>query len=122
MKRPSFFNLTQIQMPVGAITSIAHRISGVLLALGTPVAVYLLDLSLRGQPGFDRTTELFGNPFLKLATAIYAWSLAHHVFAGIRHLLSDIDVGSRLRDARRSAWIVNIAGVAVAFIVLGVLL
>jgi len=23
--RPVFFNLTQIQMPVGAITSIAHR-------------------------------------------------------------------------------------------------
>ena len=34
--RPVFFNLTQIQMPVGAITSIADRVTGVVLALGLP--------------------------------------------------------------------------------------
>lgn len=32
-QRPGFFNLAQIQMPVGALTSITHRITGVLLAL-----------------------------------------------------------------------------------------
>ena len=34
--RPVFFNLTKIQMSVGAITSIAHRVTGVVLALGLP--------------------------------------------------------------------------------------
>jgi succinate dehydrogenase / fumarate reductase cytochrome b subunit len=47
MPRPVFFNLTQIQMPVGALTSIAHRITGLLLAVGIPYGVYLLDLSLQ---------------------------------------------------------------------------
>ena len=34
MQRPVFLNLTQIRMPVGAVTSITHRVSGLLLALG----------------------------------------------------------------------------------------
>lgn len=122
MKRARFFDLTKIQLPVGAVTSFGHRISGVLLALGTPWVLYLLDLSLRGQPGFDRAARFIGGPASRLAALIYVWALSHHAFAGIRHLLSDIDIGSRLADARRSAWIVNIAGVTVALIALGALL
>ena len=44
--RPVFFKLTQIQMPVGAITSIAHRVTGVVLALGLPFFLHVLHLSL----------------------------------------------------------------------------
>ena len=36
MRKAVFFNLTQIQMPVGAVTSITHRITGILLAIGIP--------------------------------------------------------------------------------------
>jgi succinate dehydrogenase/fumarate reductase cytochrome b subunit len=32
-RRPVFFNLLQIQLPLGALTSITHRITGVILAL-----------------------------------------------------------------------------------------
>ena len=40
-RRPVFLNLMQIQMPVGALTSIGHRISGVVPAASVPVAVHL---------------------------------------------------------------------------------
>ena len=30
-RRPVFFNLMQIQMPVGALTSITHRVTGIFL-------------------------------------------------------------------------------------------
>jgi succinate dehydrogenase/fumarate reductase cytochrome b subunit len=42
--------------------------------------------------------------------------LAHHLLGGVRHLLSDFDIGSPLRSARKSAWFVNLAGVAVALL------
>ena len=50
--RPVFLNLTQIRMPVGALTSIGHRITGMLLAAGVPVGVFLLDRSLQDEQGF----------------------------------------------------------------------
>ena len=46
--RPKYLNLLRIKMPVGAIASIGHRISGVCLFLCIPVLIYLLDLSLQG--------------------------------------------------------------------------
>ena len=50
------------------------------------------------------------------------WALAHHLLAGVRHLLSDFDVGSPLRLARRSAWFVNLGGALVATFAAGAML
>ncbi|MEO8924338.1 MAG: succinate dehydrogenase, cytochrome b556 subunit [Caldimonas sp.] len=121
LHRPVFLDLMRIQMPVGAVTSIGHRISGVVLAASVPVAAYLLGLSLRDEAGFARVTALFGQFAVKAATVLVVWALAQHVLGGVRHLLSDFDVGSPLRVARRSAWFVNLAGVAVALFAAGVL-
>ena len=49
------------------------------------------------------------------------WALTHHLLAGVRHLLSDIDVGSHLPAARASAWLVNGCAALVALLSLGVL-
>ncbi len=38
--RPVFLNLMQIQMTVGALTSIGHRLTGALLAAGVPFSLY----------------------------------------------------------------------------------
>ena len=43
------------------------------------------------------------------------------MMAGMRHLLFDFDLGSPLRVARRSAWFVNLAGVAMALLAAEVL-
>ena len=121
MQRPIFLNLAQIEMPVGALASIAHRISGVLLALGMPFSIYLLGLSVQSPAGYARAAGLLEFGPVRAVLVLLAWALAHHSFAGIRHLLSDIDVGSTLAPARRSAWIVNVAGVCVAVLALVVL-
>lgn len=115
-RRPVFLNLMQIAMPVGALTSIGHRLSGVILAAAVPAAIYLFALSLRDEIGFARVAELSEHFAFKAATVIAIWALAHHLLGGVRHLLSDFDVGSPLRSARKSAWSVNLAGVAVALL------
>ena len=108
-------------MPVGALTSIGHRISGVILALSVPAAVYFLGLSLRDELGFARAMTMFRELPAKAAVVIVVWALAHHLLDGVRHVLTDFDIGSPLRIARRSAWFVNVAGVLVAVVTLGVI-
>ena len=119
--RPVFLNLMQIQMPVGALTSIGHRISGVVLATSIPVAVYLFALSLRDEAGFAQVSALFGQFAFKAAAIIAVWAFTHHVLGGVRHLLTDFDIGSPMRVARRSAWFVNLAGVAVTLLAAGLM-
>lgn len=109
-------------MPVGAFTSIMHRITGVLLALGIPLSVYLLDRSLQGPQAYAEVTGWFDNLAFRIAAIASVWALAHHLLAGIRHMLSDIDIGSQLPAARRSAWMVNLTGLVVALLAAGALL
>lgn len=116
LRRPVFLDLTKIQMPVGALTSIGHRISGVVLALSVPVAAWLLGLSLRDDAGFAQVMALFAWLPFRATAVIAVWALAQHVLAGVRHLLTDFHVGASLRVARRSAWFVNLAGIAVALV------
>ena len=120
--RPVFFNPLRIQLPVGALTSITHRVTGLILVLGTPLCAYLLDLSLRGPESYARVAALLGAMPSRVAAVALTWALAHHMLAGVRHLLSDIDVGSGLPAARRSAWFVNVSGLAIAALAAGAFL
>lgn len=107
--RPRFLNLLLIRMPVGALTSLGHRVSGILLFLALPLAAFLLDLSLQGPEGFERAGQLLGSPLLRAVEILIVWSLVHHLLAGIRFLLIDVDIGVEKTPARRSAWLVNLA-------------
>ena len=79
MRRPVFFNLTQIQMPVGALTSITHRVSGMLLVFAIPLCVYFLDLSLDGPSGYVQAIALLDTAVVKGIAIVLAWALAHHM-------------------------------------------
>lgn len=120
--RPVFLNLMQIQSPVGAICSFGHRVSGVLLAAGLPLLLWLIDASLRSPAGYAYVMRVFDRLGMRVLLMFWIWALAHHLLAGIRHLLSDVDLGSRLAPARRRAWIVNLTGVVIAAIFAAVLL
>ena len=92
-----------------------------LLAFSIPLGIYVLDVSLRSL-GYAQVSAMLGKAPGKGALIVLAWVLAHHLLAGIRHLLSDVDIGSQLPAARRSAWVVNVGGVAVALFATGLLL
>jgi succinate dehydrogenase / fumarate reductase cytochrome b subunit len=104
---PVFLNLLRIRFPVGAVTSIAHRLSGLLLFLSLPVLVYWLDLSLRDPVGYADAREWLDCIWVRLASVVIVWSLVHHLFAGLRFLLIDLGLGVERTAARRSAWAVN---------------
>lgn len=111
--RPVFLNLARIRFPVGAVASIGHRVSGVLLVLALPLAVWALEHSLKA----DRLPMETG-AFVRVPAALLAWAAAHHLFAGIRHLLTDVGIGSSLPAARASAYAALIAGGAVGLALL----
>jgi len=112
-KRPKFLNLFAIHLPVTGVTSFAHRISGASMILAIPGVIFLFGLSLRSQQGFDASIRILHSWPLKLVLSLLVWTLTHHILAGLRFLLLDINVGERLAAAKGSAWAVNITGLVV---------
>ncbi len=119
--RPVYLNLLKIRLPVPGIVSFAHRITGVLLFLSLPFAVYILDLSIESQESFARAQQILDQPLMVFMQIILLWSIAHHFFAGIRFLLIDAEIGVDKSPMRTGAWLVILAEVITLFaIVCGV--
>ena len=113
---PVYLNLFRIRFPVGAVTSIAHRLSGVLMVASFPLLIYLLDISLQDPEGFARVVNYLQTGWLRAGSAVIAWSLFHHLLSGIRFLLIDMGHGVSLPLARRSAWLVNITALTLTLV------
>jgi succinate dehydrogenase / fumarate reductase cytochrome b subunit len=104
--RPTYLNLLTIRQPVTAVLSILHRLSGVLLFLTIPALIYWLGLSVRSAEGYAEAMALLRHPWVETGAILLVWALTHHLLAGIRFLLLDLDIGLSLRTARGSAWLV----------------
>lgn len=122
-KRPVYLNLFKIRLPVAGMVSLAHRASGILMFLALPFIVYLLDLSVQSEQGFEQAISALQHPLVMAVGILFAWSLAHHLFAGIRFLLIDADIGVEKESSAITAWLVIcLAVLCVLGVVLRVLL
>ena len=120
-QRPVYLNLIKIRLPLPGIISFAHRITGVILFLSLPFAVYLLDLSVESEQSFAEVQQILKQPLMLFVQILLLWSLAHHFFAGIRFLLIDAEIGVEKTQARIGSWLVLLAEVLTVFaIVCGV--
>ena len=114
--RPRFLNLWQIRLPLTGIVSILHRVSGVFLFLSFPFLLYLLQLSLRNAEGFAQAQTIINSGPITVVGLLLLWLFAHHLFAGLRVMHIDLDWGSDLLMARRTALIVLVAALLVLIV------
>lgn len=115
-ERPVTLPLLRLRLPLPGWVSLLHRVSGVLLFISLPLAIYVFQQSLRGADSFEQVRQQLMAPWARLLLLLVVWALAHHLFAGIRHLLMDVHWGVSLASARRSALLVVLAGGLVAAI------
>jgi succinate dehydrogenase / fumarate reductase cytochrome b subunit len=118
-KRPVHLNLVKIKLPVGGIMSIMHRATGVFMFLAIPYLIYLLDLSLGSADGYAAAAHQLHSPLGMLFVFLLMWSLAHHLLAGIRYLLIDVDLGVEKATARQTAMGVIVGGAVLAVLLTG---
>ena len=116
-QRPVYLNLVKIRLPLPGIVSFAHRITGVILFLSLPFAVYLLDLSVESKQSFAEVQQILKQPVMLFVQILLLWSLAHHFFAGIRFLLIDAEIGVEKSQARLGSWLVLLAEGLILFVI-----
>lgn len=113
--RPSFTNIhiTQIvgyRMPLAAVVSILHRISGGVMFLLLSLVIWLFDTSLSSEVSYERFTAAFDTgigfvpgPLVKLVVLGLIWAYLHHFTAGLRHLRMDVTHATSKAQGRHSA-------------------
>jgi succinate dehydrogenase / fumarate reductase cytochrome b subunit len=121
-KRPLWYNLNLLNLPLPGVVSILHRISGALLFVFTAWLLYLLDASLTSAEGYAQIKATLGHPLAKLVLLGLLWALLHHLCAGVRYLFLDIHKGVDLPTARLTSGIVLVASLVLTAVLGGWLL
>jgi succinate dehydrogenase / fumarate reductase cytochrome b subunit len=98
-KRPVNLDLTQFKFPLPAITSIIHRITGVILFIGIAILLWGFDLSLTSEQGFNQLAAVMEGFFPKVILWGIVSALLYHLVAGIKHLLMDLGIGETLEGS-----------------------
>ncbi|ETX10250.1 succinate dehydrogenase [Marinomonas ushuaiensis DSM 15871] len=119
-KRPVNLDISTISMPLTAVVSILHRITGIILFVGLAFLFYAFDLSLESQEGFDQVVNVLQTNFLaKFIIWGVVSALMYHLVAGVKHLFMDLGYFEELESGRNAA-IANIVIAAILIILAGV--
>ena len=102
-KRPVFLNLFQIHLPVTALVSILHRVSGVGIILGLPVMLYIMYATLAGHAEYILMSSLASSFLGKITLLLIVIGSMYHMLAGARHSYDDFTGSHALSTAQRSA-------------------
>jgi succinate dehydrogenase / fumarate reductase cytochrome b subunit len=117
--RPKNLDFKTLRLPLPAITSILHRISGIIIFAGIFVLLWLLAASLTSESGFRNVQQWLASTPVKLVVWVILAGLLYHFIAGIKHLVMDIGIGETLEGANTGAKLVVVTSV-IAIVLAGV--
>jgi succinate dehydrogenase / fumarate reductase cytochrome b subunit len=100
--RPLSPHLQIYRWPVTMATSIAHRATGVALSAGTLLLAWWLIAAATGRETYHAFAVSAANPIGQIVLFGLVWSLAFHLFNGVRHLAWDVGLGFGVTTANKS--------------------
>jgi succinate dehydrogenase / fumarate reductase cytochrome b subunit len=92
-ERPLSPHLQVYKPQITSVMSIVHRITGVVLALGSLVLAAWLVAAASAPQTFDAFGALMGSLVGKLALFVFSACLVYHFLNGLRHLVWDTGRG-----------------------------
>ena len=79
-----YLNLFSIDFPITAITSIIHRITGLLLFFFIPFFLYFFNLSIESKSSFTLALDLFNLIYIKFFLYFFFLIFNYHMFNEIK--------------------------------------
>ena len=103
--RPVYIDLRKINLPVSALISITHRLSGMYVFFITlPLMLVLIYFSTESEDSFnDLSLFLKDYKFILSLIVLSFCILWYHILSGVRHLIMDAHIGESLIASKYSA-------------------
>ena len=117
--RPVYIDLRKINLPVSALISITHRISGMYVFFITlPMMLALIYFSTESEDSFNELSLFLKNYKFILGLIVLSFCILwYHILSGVRHLIMDAHIGESLLASKYSAiftislWIITTCSV-----------
>ncbi len=100
--RPLSPHLQIYRLPLPAILSITHRMTGIILSTGTILLAAWMVALAQGPETFALAMMVIGHPLGQLVLFGYSAALFYHMCNGIRHLNWDRGAGMEIAQVYRS--------------------
>ena len=103
--RPVYIDLRKINLPVSALISITHRLSGIYIFFITlPLMLALIYFSTESEDSFNDLSLFLKNYKFILALIVLSFCILwYHILSGVRHLIMDAHIGESLLASKYSA-------------------
>tara|TARA_B100000579_G_scaffold433911_1_gene453618 strand:+ start:52 stop:438 length:387 start_codon:yes stop_codon:yes gene_type:complete len=103
--RPVYIDLRKINLPVSALISITHRLSGMFVFFITfPMMLTLIYFSTESENSFNELSVFLRNHQFLLALIVLSFCILwYHILSGVRHLIMDAHIGESLVASKYSA-------------------
>ncbi len=103
--RPVYIDLRKINLPVSALISITHRLSGMYVFFITlPLMLALIYFSTKSENSFNDLSLFLKNYKFILGLIVLSFCILwYHILSGVRHLIMDAHIGESLLASKYSA-------------------
>jgi len=98
VERPLSPHISIYRWPLPMAMSIAHRITGGALYVGTLLVAWWLLAAAVGPNAYATVAAFMGSFLGRLILFGYTWALIHHMLGGIRHLIWDLGYGFTAKE------------------------
>ena len=105
-KRPLSPHLQIYSKQITSVMSILHRITGIILAIGSLGLLWILVALSLGEAAFSSAQACLSSGLGRFVLLAFSACLMYHFFNGIRHLLWDAGKGFAIPDVYRSGYAV----------------
>lgn len=118
-KRPLSPHLQVYRLPMTAIMSISHRITGVILTGGLVLLSIWLIAAGVGENAYNTMMSLIDTPITRFAFMAWAFVLFYHMGNGFRHMFWDLGIGITEKAAVKTGVLVILFAVVMTAVIWG---
>ncbi len=114
--RPLSPHLQVYRLPLAALTSIFHRITGIGLTLGMLLLVWWVASAAYGPSAYAAATGFITSPIGYLLLIGFSVALFFHLCNGIRHLFWDAGMNFEIAETKRGNVLVIVGTIALTVV------
>jgi succinate dehydrogenase / fumarate reductase cytochrome b subunit len=118
-QRPLSPHLQVYRWQIQMATSIVHRTTGIILAVGALLIAAALLALASGPEAWDCVHRLAGSWFGLAVLFGWTWAFAFHLLNGIRHLVQDAGFGFSIPAFIRNGWLSVIGSLVLTAVIWG---